>query len=150
MPEYLTPEGRLKIENQLSEFEQRRPKIAKRLRAAKELGDLSENTAFTAAKDEQGWIESETVRLKNLLRSAEIIQNSKNSDKVRIGSTVRIKTNDGERAYTIVGSEEADPANGRISHKSQVGQALLDKKKNEKVTVQTPKGSVSFKITSIE
>jgi len=150
MPEFLTPEGRSKIENELTVPKDKKPEIAKRIRASTEMGDLTENTEYITAKDEQAWVEYEIARLQNLLKSAETIDSSKSSDRIGIGSKVRLKNNSGIMTYTIVGSEESDPSNGRISHRSPLGQALLEKSVNDKVNVDTPNGLVDFKIISIE
>ncbi|MDA2936385.1 transcription elongation factor GreA [Patescibacteria group bacterium AH-259-L05] len=149
MPEFLTLEGQTKIEKQLSELEQRRPKIAKRIRDAKELGDLAENTEYSAAKEEQGWVEAEITRLQNLLRSAQIIEKSEASDIVVVGSSVTIKISTQKHIYTVVGVEETDPTNGRISNESPLGQALLDKKKGDTGRIKTPNGSARFTIVDI-
>ena len=150
MPEFLTLEGRSKIKTQLGELKEKRPKIAKRIRDAKEMGDLSENTEFTTAKDEQSWVESEINRLENLLKSAETIDNTKNSDKVRIGSSVQLKSKEGIKDYMIVGSEESDPSQGRISHESPLGKELINKKIGDNIEIQTPNGKIIFKIVSFK
>ncbi len=152
MPSFLTPGGRLKVEKQLKKLEEEmRPQIAERIRAAKEMGDLSENTEYTSAKDEQSLVEEKIARLRNLLRSAEIIDNHQKGGNVSIGSTVKLKTKHGIKKYTIVGKEETDPTNGFISHESPLGQALMDKCKGEEVTIRTPSGpEVIFIIASVD
>jgi len=149
---FLTPEGRKKIEQELEELRSvRRPQVADRIRAAKELGDLSENAEYTTAKEEQGWIENEIIRLENLLRNVEIIDShQKNKEVVRIGSTVKLKIKDDFKTFMIVDSEESDPAQGRISYESPMGQALLNKRLNEKVEFQVPTGSTTFTIVEIK
>ncbi len=150
MPEFLTPAGRSKIENDLDVLKDKRPQIAKRIRNAKEMGDLSENTEYTAAKDDQSWVESQIINLENLLKSAEIIDKKKNSDKVIIGSKVTVKIGMEIKIFTIVGSIETDPNNGLISHKSPLGEALLDRSVNEQANVQMPNGLLKLKVINIE
>ncbi|MCH7758922.1 transcription elongation factor GreA [Patescibacteria group bacterium] len=150
MPEFLTPAGRSKIENDLDVLKDKRPQIAKRIRNAKEMGDLSENTEYTAAKDDQSWVESQINNLENLLKSAEIIDTKKNSDKVIIGSKVTVKIGMEIKIFTIVGSIETDPSNGLISHQSPLGEALLDRSVNEQAKVQMPNGLLKLKVINIE
>lgn len=150
MPEFLTPAGRSKIENDLDVLKDKRPQIAKRIRNAKEMGDLSENTEYTAAKDDQSWVESQIINLENLLKSAEIINKKKNSDKVIIGSKVTVKIGMETKIFTIVGSIETDPNNGLISHQSPLGEALLDRSVNEQANVQMPNGLLKLKVINIE
>lgn len=150
MPEFLTPAGRSKIEKDLDVLKDKRPQIAKRIRNAKEMGDLSENTEYTAAKDDQSWVESQIINLENLLKSAETIDKKKNSDKVIIGSKVTVKIGMETKIFTIVGSIETDPNNGLISHQSPLGEALLDRSVNEQAKVQMPNGLLKLKVINIE
>lgn len=150
MPNFLTPEGQLKIQQEIKELEEKRPEIAGRIRAAQEFGDVSENTELTTAKDDQYWTEGEIKRLRDLLISAEIVDSHHKSDIVEISSTVKLKIGQETKTYTIVGSEESDPSLGRVSHQSPMGEALLDKKLNEKVTIKTPQGKIQAEIIGIE
>lgn len=147
---FLTPEGQFKKQQELDSLKDQRNGIAERIKRAVGNGDLSENAEFTTAREDQSLVESRIAELENLLRTAEAIDNSKNSGRVDIGSKVTLKHKNSEKTYIIVGSEETDPANGRISHRSPLGQALLNKKINEEATADTPNGSTSFKIASIE
>lgn len=149
MSEFLTLEGQTKVEKQVSELKTRRPQIAKRIYDAKELGDLAENSEYNAAKEEQGWVEAEITRLNNLLQSAKIVEKTEKTDIIVVGSSVTLKISSKKYVYTIVGVEETDPTNGRISHKSPLGQALLDKKKGDKVELKTPNGTSHFIIVDI-
>ena len=150
MPRFLTPEGRIKIGKELEELKERRPQIAARIQAATELGDLTENTEFSTAKEDLALTEARITELQNLLRSAETIKDRRKSDQVNIGSTVEIKIGQETRTYTLVGREETDPGGGRISHQSPLGQALLEKRINDTIKIKTPKGEVSAEIISIE
>lgn len=149
MSEFLTLEGQTKVEKQVSELKTRRPQIAKRIYDAKELGDLAENSEYNAAKEEQGWVEAEITRLNNLLQSAKIVEKTEKTDIIVVGSSVTLKMSSKKYVYTIVGVEETDPTNGRISHKSPLGQALLDKKKGDKAELKTPNGTSHFIIVDI-
>lgn len=149
MPEFLTLEGQTKIEKQLSELEQKRPKIAKRIRDAIELGDLSENAEYIAVKEEQAWVENEITRLMHLLRSAQIIEKKEKTDSIIVSSSVMLNIDTIKQVYIIVGAEESDPSNGRISHESPLGQALLGKKKGDTGIIKTPNGTSRFTVVDI-
>lgn len=148
-PVYLTAEGleKLKAElNQLITVE--RPRVAARIHEAKLDGDLSENAEYEDAKQEQSFLEGRIATLEAQLRNAEVIEKG-NGDKVDIGSKVVIKGVDGEETFTIVGSAEAAPREGRISNESPVGAALMGRKKGEKVVVQAPAGPIEYTLVNI-
>lgn len=151
---YLTPEGKTQLEEKLNFYKTvKRPEVVKRIGIAREFGDLSENSEYDAAKDEQAQIEAEIVEMENILRYAEVID-KKNlaADTVCVGSKVTLYDEDfdEEVKYRITGSSESDPRNGIISNVSPVGKAILGHKKGEVVTVDTPSGSVVYKIVAIE
>jgi transcription elongation factor GreA len=155
-PEYLTKEGLFKVQGQLNELvTTKRKELAERIRRAKELGDLSENAEYITAKDEQARAEGRILELRDLIRSAAIIGDEKRERGiVQPGSKVKIKVNLDRkeyslREYTIVGSTEASPSEGRISNESPLGQALLGKKRGDSGLIRTPKGVVEFKIAKI-
>jgi transcription elongation factor GreA len=138
----------LKEELELFRSDKRR-EVADRLREAKELGDLSENTAYDEARNEQERVEMRIVELEEAIKHAEIITHAK-SDVVVIGSVVSVKKGAGKATeYEIVGSEEADPTGGKISNESPLGRAFLGAKKGDKVTVTTPSGVVHYEIVSV-
>ena len=116
---------------------------------AKEHGDLSENAEYEDAKNEQAFVEGRIQTLEALIKNATIIDEHHSTDHVQIGSTVKVESDDGEESFTIVGSTEAKPAEGRISNESPVGRALLGKKKGEKVVVRVPAGDFTYKVTGI-
>ena len=149
MPRFLTPEGRTKIKQELERLKEKKPQIAARIKAATELGDLSENAEFSTAKEDLALTEARIKDLQNLLRNAEIIKDKK-GNQIDIGSTITLKINQEIKIYTLVGREETDPSNGRISYESPIGEALLKKKINEIVSIETPKGKISAKIIKIE
>jgi transcription elongation factor GreA len=148
----LTPEGRKKLEQELHGLETvRRREIGERIRIAREFGDISENSEYDDAKTEQAWMESRIVEISQILSTATVVEVPKRSNKVSVGSVVTVRMADGtERTFTSVGAAEADIAAGLISNESPVGAALLGKKKNDVVTVDTPKGTqLEFTILKI-
>ncbi|HEY0601776.1 MAG TPA: transcription elongation factor GreA [Herpetosiphonaceae bacterium] len=151
-PVYLTREGQAKLQEELKMLiEIRRPEIAERIKQAKDLGDLSENAEYEAAKNEQAFNEGRIRELNYMLNNAQIIEDSNGGKEVRIGSTVTVREEDGEEiTYTIVGSSEAKPAMGKISNESPVGKALLGKHVRQKISVETPGGSYKLTIVKIK
>ena len=148
-PVYLTAEGLAKLKVELHELVSvDRPRIAARIHEAKLDGDLSENAEYEDAKQEQSFLEGRIATLELQLRNAAVIEKV-NGDQVGIGSKVVIKGSDGEETFTIVGSAEAAPREGRISNESPVGAALMGRKKGEKVVVQAPQGPTEFTVVRI-
>ena len=148
---YLTAEGVAKLEEELDDLvHAQRTKIAARLKEAKEYGDLSENIQWDDAKDQQAFIEGRIAEIENILKHSSLIKSPKNSGVVTLGSTVHLELEDGVQRYTIVGSTEANPEQGKISNESPIGQALLGKKPGEQVEVTVPSGTMTYKITHIE
>ena len=149
-PTYLSKEGLEKLRRELDELiNVRRPEIAARIQEAKQHGDLSENAEYEDAKNQQAFIEGRIQSLSSLIKNAIIIDENHSTEHVAIGSTVVLDGEDGEETYTIVGSAEAKPGDGRISNESPVGRALLGKKKGDKVKVSVPAGSFTYKIVGI-
>lgn len=149
-PAYLSKEGLARLRHELDELVNvRRPEIATRIHDAKEHGDLTENAEYEDAKNEQAFIEGRIQAIESLLKNAVLIDQNHSTDHVQIGSTVVVQTNMGKETYTIVGSAEAAPAEGRISNESPVGRALLGHKKGESVTVAVPAGSSEYRIVKI-
>lgn len=151
-PVYLTREGKAQLEAELKHrIESERPAIAESIKLAKDLGDLSENSEYEAAKNAQAFNEGRIRELNYMINNAQIIEDSNGAKEVRIGSTVTVRDDDGdEMTYTIVGSSEAKPAQGRISNESPVGKALLGKHARQKVNVETPGGSYKLMIMKIK
>ncbi|MCL6549137.1 MAG: transcription elongation factor GreA [Alicyclobacillus sp.] len=150
----LTPEGLQKLEEELEHLKSvKRREVAERIKLAISYGDLSENSEYEDAKNEQAFIEGRIATLEKMLRNARIIQEDEvNTDVVSIGSTVRLKDLefDEEVEYTIVGSAEADPASNKISNESPVGRALLGKTVGSTVDVAVPAGTLQFQILHIK
>ena len=128
----------------------RRKEIAERIERAKELGDLSENAEYSEAKDAQALNEGRILELTNTLKNVTVVQGSNSKDEVTMGSKVTVKSDSGEKQYTIVSFNEADPINGRISNESPLGVAFLNKHKGDHVDVETPKGAIKFTIVKID
>jgi transcription elongation factor GreA len=148
----LTPEGQAKLEEELNHLETvRRREVGERIKEAKEFGDISENSEYDDAKNEQAFVESRIIEVTAILARATIIDAPKRGNKVTLGSKVKLQAADGSvRTYQVVGSAEADPANDKISNESPVGQAIMDCKKGDKVPVTTPSGKViHYEILSV-
>ena len=151
-PVYLTRDGREKLAEELDQLTRvTRMEVARRIAEAKDLGDLSENSEYEEAKRAQAFTEGRIRELQHQLSNAQIIDESSNGDKViRIGSTVTVEE-DGERTtYTIVGSAEAKPREGKVSNESPLGRALLGKTRGSKITVEPERGEAyKLKVISI-
>ncbi len=151
-PVYLTAEG---VESLRQELEYlttvKRPALAERLRKAIQQGDLWENADYTTAKEEQGWLEGRIQQIEAMLRRAVIIEKA-STEYVSLGSHVTVVEEGQAEAeeFHIVGPAEADPANGRVSNESPLGQALLGRRVGEQVTVEAPGGDIVFLITAIQ
>ncbi|WP_070120764.1 transcription elongation factor GreA [Bacillus marinisedimentorum] len=151
---YMTEEGKAKLENELEYMKtEKRKEVVERIKIARGFGDLSENSEYDAAKDEQAFVESRIASLENMIRNAVIIENDQAaSDTVVLGKTVRFQElPDGdEEEYQIVGSAEADPFEGKISNDSPMAKSLLSRRVGEQVAVQTPGGEISVKIIDVK
>lgn len=153
--ELVTPEGLTKLQDELKHLtEVRRKEVADRIRTAREFGDLSENSEYDDAKNEQGLLERRIMEIQRRLRNAKVVDPSEaSSDSVDLGTKVTLKVlggKGGERIFEIVGSNESDPASGRLSHASPVGKAVLKRKVGDKVQVNTPRGSTEYEIVNVE
>jgi transcription elongation factor GreA len=141
----LTVEGQQKLEDELLYLTTtKRREVGERIKEAKEFGDISENSEYDDAKNEQAWVESRIIEINQILAHATIISSPKKNDKVSLGSKVELKdVESGEvHVYQVVGSAEADPGNMKISNESPVGQAIIGRKKGESVPVTLPSGRV--------
>ena len=146
----LTYDGLKNMEAELENLKTvRRKDVAEKIKEARGQGDLSENAEYDAAKEEQAEIEARIVQLEKMLRNAEVIDEEEGAkDTISLGTTVTVLDVefDEEMEYTIVGSAEADPMNGRISNESPVGMALLGHKKDDLIRIEPPDGEVDFKV----
>lgn len=148
----LTHEGLENLEKELQELKVvRRKDVAAKIKEARGQGDLSENAEYDAAKEEQAEIEARIVTIENMLRNAEVIDSGNVTDTVSIGNTIKLFDNEfqEEIEYTLVGSAEADPFNGKISNESPIGATIIGHKVGDTVEVDTPDGVISFKILEI-
>ena len=145
----VTAQGVDDLRNELEELVANRGAVAERIKTAREFGDLSENAEYSAARQEQEKSESRIAVIENILENHEIIAEPKKGDSIQIGNTVELKNTDGTRTFTIVGSVEANPTEGKISDESPIGMALLGKKLGEDVEIVTPAKSATFKIAKI-
>ncbi len=149
---YLTEEGLEDLKKELDELiNVKRPENIQAIKEARSLGDLSENAEYDAARNEQAVIEARIKQLEKMLENVSIITDVA-SDKVSIGNTVAIKyvDDDEEDEYKIVGSQEADPFESKISNESPIAQALFDHKVGDVVTVESPNGSYDIEIIDIK
>ena len=139
----LTPEGRQKLEEELHYLEtEKRAEVGERIKVAREFGDISENSEYDDAKNEQGMMEARIAEIGRILSEATVVEAPKRSSKVTIGSTVTVDMGGRERVFTIVGGAEADVAAGKISNESPVGSALLGNKKGDEIEATGPTGRV--------
>lgn len=149
MSEYLSGEGLENLKQELHELKtKKRKEIAARLEHAKSLGDLSENAEYQEAKEEQSLLEAKIAELEETIRDAVVIKKG-GTDRVGIGATIRVKSQHGDEVFTIVGSEEANPPQGKISNESPLGRAFLGHAAGEKIEVKTPSGMTVYEILEI-
>ncbi len=150
---FLTSDGAAKMRAELEELKgPKREEMAKRLRSAIQMGDLSENADYHKAKEDQGFMEGRIQELEYLLKNATIVDVSEvQTDSVQVGSCVTVQEGDEpEEQYFVVGAKEADPRNGKISNESPIGKALMGGKVGDAVTAITPGGEIKLKILKIE
>ncbi|MEE6449735.1 MULTISPECIES: transcription elongation factor GreA [Bacillaceae] len=150
----MTLAGKQKLEQELENLKTvKRAEVVERIKIARSFGDLSENSEYDAAKDEQAFVEGRITTLENMIRNAEIItENNDASDTVTLGKSVtflELPAGD-EETYTIVGSAEADPFEGKISNDSPIAKSLLGKTVGEEVTVNTPGGDMQVRIIAVK
>ena len=147
----LTQEGKDKLEEELHFLEtEKRAEIGERIKVAREFGDISENSEYDDAKNEQGMMEARIAEISRILSEATVVNAPKRSNSVHIGSTVTVNMGGRERVFTIVGGAESDSAAGRISNESPVGHALLGKKVGDVVEVETQAGMIQYKVLEIQ
>lgn len=149
----LTSEGLAKLEQELENLKTvKRKEVAERIKQAIEFGDISENSEYEDAKNEQAFIEGRIITLEKMLRNAKVIEPVENdTGTVHIGARILLKDMEygDEFVYTVVGSAEADPANNKISFESPVGRAILGKRQGETVEVNVPAGKLQYKILEV-
>lgn len=144
----ITLDGKKELELELEELKSRRGEVAEKIANARDFGDLSENAEYDSAREEQGLLETRIAEIEEIINNADIIKGG-SKDAVGLGSRVELKTGVKTVAYTIVGPVEANPLEGKVSNESPIGMALYNKKVNDKVTISTPKGDISYTIVSV-
>lgn len=151
MEYYLTQERLDELKQELEDLKtNQRIEVADRLKRAKELGDLSENSEYADARDEYNQIETRIMELETMIKNASIIKKSEATAQVEIGSTIEVSKGRETKKFTIVGSNEARPEAGLISNESPLGKSFLGKKTGDSVTVTVPAGEITYKILGIE
>ena len=146
----LTPEGYEKFVIELEHLKTvRRREIAARIEYAKSLGDLSENAEYSSAREEQAFCEGRVLELEDLMKNAIVVKHSVNATAVNVGDTVVVESGGKEWEFQIVGANEADPTQKRISNESPLGQALMGVRVGESVVVDTPRGKIVYKVKKI-
>lgn len=147
---YLTQKGLEDLKKEHDDMRNvRRPEVVERLSAAREMGDLSENAEYTAAREELSFIDGRLEELESLLKQVEIISDKHATQAVGMGSQVVVKIKDKEETFTVVGEWEADPIEKKISHESPLGKALLGKSVGDEIEVEAPAGKMIYKVVSI-
>ena len=147
----LTEEGLNKLKKELEYLKtEKRPEVSERIKSAKELGDLSENAEYQEAKESQSFVEGRVLELEHLIKTSAVAEKTKNDGKDYIGCKVQIDKEGKILDFIIVGSTEADPAQGKISLESPFGEALMGKTVGDEVDVDLPSGTTKCKILKIE
>ncbi|WP_050615857.1 transcription elongation factor GreA [Bacillus testis] len=150
----MTKEGKEKLEHELEQLKSvKRKEVVERIKIARSFGDLSENSEYDSAKEEQAFVEGRITTIENMIRNAKIIEEDElDSDHVSLGKSVTFVElpNGDEETYTIVGSAEADPFEGKISNDSPIARSLIGKAVGDEVVVQTPGGDMNVRIISVK
>lgn len=150
---FVTREGLAELKRELEELNSvKRPQVLERVSAARSMGDLSENSEYTAAREELSLIDGKIEELSDIIKSANLIEENHKSGKgakVELGSTITLSVNGKKEEFNLVGEWEADPKNKKISHESPLGKALIGKSIGEKVEVEAPAGKLIYTVVSI-
>ncbi len=152
---YISPEGLEKLKKELKDRQTtKRQEIARRLDEAKSLGDLSENAEYTSAKEAQSFNEGKIMELDTIIKESAVLKPARKGQKrVKVGAVIEVKmmsNGSSKQTFMIVGSQEADPMEGKISNESPLGKAFLDREIGDIIEVETPKGKVKYKIMGIK
>lgn len=154
---FVTEEGLEELKSELHDLKRKkRPEVVERVAKAREMGDLSENSEYTAARDELSLVDGRIEELQEILKNASVInikeeKGSRGSAKgVQLGSKIKLKVNNKHEEFTLVGEWEADPHERKISHESPLGKALIGKEPGEKVEVQAPAGKILYTIVAVD
>jgi len=146
---YITVEGLEKLKKELKELKEvKRPTVALRIKNAREMGDISENAEYDAARQEQAFMEGRISELEEVIKNSKVIEKGE-TGVVHVGAQVTVHIEGGEETFYIVGASEANPLENKISHESPLGAALLGKRVGDTFDVDAPIGKLSYKITKI-
>ncbi|KUK82520.1 MAG: greA1 [Microgenomates bacterium 39_6] len=147
----ITKQGLVDLKEKLAGLEARRPKVIERVEAARQMGDLRENSEYHAAREDLVLLDTQINELKEILLNAKVVDKNKGSSSVSLESLVTIKNSQNKKInYHVVGEHESDPLRGKISYTSPLGQALMNKKVGDQVVVETPKGESKYEIVAIK
>lgn len=147
----LTKEGFEKLKKEYDELVKvKKPYAIERLGKARSMGDLSENSEYSAAKEELAFVEGRILEIEEILKIVEVVENHNGGNSVEIGSSVIVELNGTKELFQIVGEFEADPMNKKLSHTSPIGKALLTKKVGDWIEVEVPAGKIKYKIVEIK
>jgi len=147
----LTKEGYEKLQKEYKELsEVKKPYAVDRLQKARSMGDLSENSEYSAAKEELAFVEGRIQEIEEILKTVEVVENNGQNGAVEVGTSVTVEINGKKELFQIVGEFEADPLNKKLSHTSPIGQALVGKKVGDWIEVEVPAGKIKYKIVEIK
>lgn len=147
---YVTKEGLEELKKELEQLGKvKRPEVLERVSAARAMGDLSENSEYTAAREELSLIDGRIEELTEILKNVEIIKEGGSGKTIQLGSKVIVSVGNKKEEFALVGEWEADPHNKKISHESPLGKALLGKNVGEKIEVEAPAGKIAYTVVSI-
>ncbi len=146
---HLTKEGVDELQAEHKDLLLRRGPIAERIKSAREFGDLAENAEYTSARQEQERVEGRIAEIEHILQNVEIITRPRGGRQVQLGSIVKLRSDGTTKQFTVVGTVEADPLNGKISDESPIGQALMGKSEGDKVQIKIGVDTSAYKIASI-
>lgn len=146
---FLTKEGLEELKIELKELvDEKRKEVAKRIKEARDMGDLSENAEYQSAKEEQGLIEGRITELEDIIKRAVVAEGNSNGE-VTVGNKVTIHIDGDKETFHLVGAPEANPKEGKISHESPLGSMLMGKKEGDTFEVEAPVGKLTYKIIKI-
>lgn len=146
----LSKEGLEKLKEELAKLKAHRKDVAERIKAAREFGDLSENSEYEDARNEQSFVEGRIQELAEMIKNARVVNKNTGAGKIEMGSVVTLKLDNETFSYELVGANESDPINGKISVESPLGYALTGKAKGEKVDITTPGGTTAYQIIDVK
>lgn len=146
----LTQAGLEKLKEELKNLKERRKHVSDRIKIAREYGDLSENSEYDDARNEQSFVEGKIQDLQDMIKNARIVSKNGTAGKIEMGSVVTLKLEGETFSYEIVGANESDPINGKISAESPMGFSLVGKAKGEKVDITTPGGTTTYEIVEVK